>query len=419
MGADDYLVKPFSVRELVSRIKALLRRAYGELADTQTGRTLRRGDLVIDLERRRVTRGRRADRPDHHRVRPPSPPGGPAGARLHPRAAPRAGARLRRRAGAGRADDQRPHQPHPRQDRAGSGPAPLHQDGEGRRVCIRRGLSADRPEPLAGSISARPGCGLPAAEHPPGGRLAQRGARRPARIGRGDQPDPSRLVRRADPAAGQDRRCVSTRLLIGRQRHRGSRRQSTRPELRNTQSSCGPVGRDRGARSLRGRSRSSTPMARWRQAELAGHAATLDGRRACGPIRRSPPQGVRLRVARAGLSAAQPGDPFTITISEPYTSRRRPSPSVRGALIFAGLLALAVSVVLGVLAARRVTAPLGRLRRVGRTLAQGELDERAPRRASGGRRAGRAVQRDGRPPLRVRCACSRPTAIGCASSSPT
>jgi len=56
-GADDYLVKPFSVRELVSRIKALLRRAYGELADTQTGRTLRRGDLVIDLERRRVTRG--------------------------------------------------------------------------------------------------------------------------------------------------------------------------------------------------------------------------------------------------------------------------------------------------------------------------------------------------------------------------
>lgn len=56
IGADDYLVKPFSVRELVSRIKALLRRAYGELADTETGRTIRRGDLVIDLERRRVAR---------------------------------------------------------------------------------------------------------------------------------------------------------------------------------------------------------------------------------------------------------------------------------------------------------------------------------------------------------------------------
>ena len=56
IGADDYLVKPFSVRELTSRVKALLRRAYGELADTQTGRVIRRGDLVIDLERRRVNR---------------------------------------------------------------------------------------------------------------------------------------------------------------------------------------------------------------------------------------------------------------------------------------------------------------------------------------------------------------------------
>ena len=56
IGADDYLVKPFSLRELMSRVKALLRRAYGELADVQAADTLRRGDLVIDLERRRVTR---------------------------------------------------------------------------------------------------------------------------------------------------------------------------------------------------------------------------------------------------------------------------------------------------------------------------------------------------------------------------
>ncbi|TME34115.1 MAG: response regulator, partial [Chloroflexi bacterium] len=41
IGADDYLVKPFSVRELVTRVKALLRRAYGELADSRTGRLLR------------------------------------------------------------------------------------------------------------------------------------------------------------------------------------------------------------------------------------------------------------------------------------------------------------------------------------------------------------------------------------------
>ena len=56
LGADDYLTKPFGLRELMSRIKALLRRAYGDLADAGTGRVLRHGDLVIDLERRRVQR---------------------------------------------------------------------------------------------------------------------------------------------------------------------------------------------------------------------------------------------------------------------------------------------------------------------------------------------------------------------------
>jgi DNA-binding response OmpR family regulator len=59
LGADDYLTKPFGLRELMSRIKALLRRAYGDLADAGGGRVIRHRDLVIDLERRRVTRGNR------------------------------------------------------------------------------------------------------------------------------------------------------------------------------------------------------------------------------------------------------------------------------------------------------------------------------------------------------------------------
>src|SRR4051812_34172678 len=59
LGADDYLTKPFGLRELMSRIKALLRRAYGDLADAAGGRVIRHGDLVIDLERRRVQRGDR------------------------------------------------------------------------------------------------------------------------------------------------------------------------------------------------------------------------------------------------------------------------------------------------------------------------------------------------------------------------
>src|SRR5687768_18191893 len=59
LGADDYLTKPFGLRELMSRIKALLRRAYGDLADAAGGRVIRHSDLLIDLERRRVQRGTR------------------------------------------------------------------------------------------------------------------------------------------------------------------------------------------------------------------------------------------------------------------------------------------------------------------------------------------------------------------------
>ena len=59
LGADDYVTKPFGLRELLSRVKALLRRAYGDLADAQGGRVIRHGDLIIDLERRRVQRGAR------------------------------------------------------------------------------------------------------------------------------------------------------------------------------------------------------------------------------------------------------------------------------------------------------------------------------------------------------------------------
>jgi DNA-binding response OmpR family regulator len=55
MGADDYVTKPFSLREVLSRIRALLRRAYGEFAGTDTSRLLIR-DLVIDQRRAQVLR---------------------------------------------------------------------------------------------------------------------------------------------------------------------------------------------------------------------------------------------------------------------------------------------------------------------------------------------------------------------------
>ena len=58
LGADDYMTKPFGIRELLARIKALIRRSE-ELAPAAGGphpeRVMHRGELVLDTERRTVS----------------------------------------------------------------------------------------------------------------------------------------------------------------------------------------------------------------------------------------------------------------------------------------------------------------------------------------------------------------------------
>ena len=51
IGADDYVTKPFSVRELIARIRAMLRRT--QIMDTQLheDRTIRIGDIQVDISR--------------------------------------------------------------------------------------------------------------------------------------------------------------------------------------------------------------------------------------------------------------------------------------------------------------------------------------------------------------------------------
>lgn len=57
LGADDYLTKPFSTRELMARIKALLRRVEMDTQRTRQQQVIQIRDITLSLDTRQVTKG--------------------------------------------------------------------------------------------------------------------------------------------------------------------------------------------------------------------------------------------------------------------------------------------------------------------------------------------------------------------------
>ncbi len=115
LGADDYITKPFSMREFRSRVKAVLRRSDLLREEQRDEEPLAAGDLTIDFAKRTVEIRERARAAHLRGVRDPLDPGAQPRPRVQPHDDPRPplGRLLLPRP----AHDRRPHQAPAREDR--------------------------------------------------------------------------------------------------------------------------------------------------------------------------------------------------------------------------------------------------------------------------------------------------------------
>ena len=171
LGGDDYVVKPFSPREVVARVSAILKRGGRALEQAGAQRPVGHGRLRLDPLSWEARLGRGAGRGHRHRIPAAAAARQPSLAGLHPRHHHRPAARPRLR-------DHRPHdrQPYPqsaRQVRGGRRPRPDRDPRRdrlpdralpGRRRLIRadQGLpQAHWPRLRLRTILLRPCCSSP------------------------------------------------------------------------------------------------------------------------------------------------------------------------------------------------------------------------------------------------------------------
>ena len=363
LGADDYIVKPFSAREVAARIRAVLRRA---------------GDGAQAARAGSATGGQRAPRrrPARDRPRPrrPRPPGGARerrGARPHPQ-----GVR------APRAPHERGRQPSSRA--SGSSTRSGTPTGSARRrrsTCTSRASAASSATTRRTPASSTPSAAWASASPPPTSCEPPRAARRRLHL----RPRPRH--RRARGAAGAEP--VEARGC--RDQERGARAGAARRDRRvgadERAARAEAAGRGVGEDARRPRARGGRARARARRLRRARH----EGPALRHAPRRSAPRSAAGRP-RASATATSLDEDLLFT-AVPVASRGRTVGAVRVtesvdavndeqrndviALIGVGLVALLLGLVVAWLLAGSLANPLRGLARAARRVAGGDLDARA------------------------------------------